>query len=1010
MVPLRVRAVVGWAGSVILSLLNSPLAQAEDRPEAAFFRHRVAPILSRCVRCHGEDKSSNGLKLTTRELALKGGESGPALVPRDPPKSLLYAMVSSRKMPPRKPLSKEEIEALHQWIAGGAAWTETLTATAEVQRAGSDWWSLQKLVRPMLPAVKAREWVHNPVDTFILASLETQGLGPSPPADRATLLRRASFDLLGLPPAPAEIDAFVHDPAPDAYERLLDRLLASPHYGERWGRNWLDLARFGESQGFERDKIRDHAWPYRDYVIESFNADKPYPQFVKEQIVGDRLDPVTREGVIATGFLVAGPWDEVGAMQQSAVMRARVREEELEDILSVVGQTFLGLTVNCARCHDHKFDPIPQTDYYRLKAAFDGVRPGDRPALAPDELRARDERIASLNVRITGLEQRVAALERSGRENVLRQAGRPAAAAGPLPMARWTFELDARDSHGDLHGTLHGGAVVANGRLLLNGKDAFVQTAPLSADVREKTLEAWVALPTLTQRGGGFVSLESKDGGVFDAIVFGEREPMKWIAGSNSFFRTRDLPGLQENAKPGDLIHLAISYQATNRIAVYRNGKIYGEGYTPVGQNAGLQTYAAGTARLLLGLRHTGAGNGFVAGEIEEARLYNRALTADEVAASFRAGVSRIPLDQILAALSAEERKQHAALLRELRRQREALSAAHPLPLVYAANPRPPESTFLLVRGDVEKKGDRMTAGGLSAVQAPSPELGLPPDAPEHVRRLKLAEWITHTDNPLTARVLVNRVWQHHFGRGLVSTPNDFGFNGERPSHPELLDWLACEFIARGWSMKHLHKLIMLSTTYRQSARLDAKAAAVDADNRLLWRFTPRRLEGEAVRDAMLAVSGQLNLTMGGPAFRPFDVTIFNSSFYTLVDKLGPDFNRRTVYRINVNSAKDPLLESLDCPDPSVKAPRRNVTTTPLQALGLMNNSFVLRQARHCAERVRKEAGDDLAPQVDLVFRFALGRAPTSAELTRALPLARDFGLQNVCWVLLNASEFLYLR
>jgi hypothetical protein len=919
-------------------------------------------------------------------------------------------MVSSRKMPPRQPLSAAEMETLRRWIAGGAAWAGKVSPREEPQRAGRDWWSLQPVVRPALPAVQDRAWVRNPLDAFVLARLEAQGLKPAPPADRATLLRRAGFDLLGLPPSPAETDAFVHDPSPDAYERVLDRLLASPHYGERWGRHWLDVARFGESQGFERDKIRDHAWRYRDYVIQTFNDDKPYDRFIKEQVAGDQLTPVTRQGIVATGFLVAGPWDEVGAMQQSKVMRLRVREEELEDILSVVGQTFLGLTVNCARCHDHKFDPIPQHDYYRLKSALDGVWPGDRPVLPPEELRARDERISRLNGRITEIERHVASLEQVGRDKMLQRQGRPSALPGLIPLARWTFETDARDEVGQLHGTLKGGAVVRNGRLVLDGKGAFVQTEPLPRDVHEKTLEAWVALPNLAQRGGGVISLEGKGGGVFDALVFGEREPRKWIAGSNSFSRTRDLGGPVEDARPSDFVHLAVVYSRDNRIALYRNGALYGSAYTPEGAPAGLQSYAAQEAHVLFGLRHTGAANGFLTGEIEEARLYDRPLSAAEVRVSFQAGVSRIPLEAVLAALTQPQRRERDTLLAELARQREALRALPALPIAYAANGRQPEPTRVLLRGDVEKPGAPVSAGGLSAVSAPPFEFGLTFEAPEGLRRLKLAEWIAHPDHPLTARVLVNRVWHYHFGRGLVGTPNDFGFNGERPSHPELLDWLAGEFVRQGWSLKKLHRLILLSNTYRQSGSYNSKAAAVDADNRLLWRFAPRRLEGEAVRDALLCVSGQLNRAQSGPGFRPFQLTIFNSHFYTPADPLGPEYYRRTVYRINVNSAKDALLDSLDCPDPSVKTPRRSVTTTPLQALGLMNNSFVLRQARRFAERLRREAGEDVHAQVTLAYRYTLGRRPTDAEAGRMVALAREHGLTNVCWVLCNASEFLYLR
>jgi hypothetical protein len=588
-------------------------------------------------------------------------------------------------------------------------------------------WAYLPLIRPSVPAVSNPEWVRNPIDAFILARLESENLAPAPLADRLTLLRRLTFGLHGLPPAVEQLDEFLDDSSPQATTRLIDQLLASPHYGERWARHWLDLVRFCESQGFERDKIRDHSWRYRDYVIDSFNSDKSYFQFVREQIAGDLLEPVTPEGIIATGFLVAGPWDEVGHNQAGAVMKARVREDELENTIASISQTFLGLTLNCARCHDHVYDPISLHDYYRFKSALDGVHHGDRPILPANQ----------------------------------------------------------------------------------------------------------------------------------------------FSASSN-------------NNPPG--------------------------------------------------------------------------------------------------------------------------------PLAYAANPRQPQPTPLLPRGDVEQPGEIVSPSGLPLLSHLDPEFGLAPDAPESQRRLKLAEWVTHPRNPLLARVLVNRLWQYHFGRGLVATPNDFGLNGAPPSHPELLDWLAAEFIAQGGTLKPLHKLILLSHTYQQSSRFHPTAAAHDSENQLLSRFTPRRLESEAVRDAMLAISGQINLAQGGPGYRQFDVYVNNSWFYTWADHHGPEFNRRTVYRLNVQSARDPLLDPLDCPDIATQTPVRNVTTTPLQALALMNNSFVLRQADHFAQRLRNQAPADLPGQIQFAWRLALGRSPTPGESTAAAALAREHGLESVCWALFNSSEFLYVR
>jgi hypothetical protein len=866
-------------------------------------------------------------------------------------------------------------------------------------------WALQPL-----RVAKAPTAGENPVDAFIRARLATNGLAFSPEADRATLIRRLSFDLIGLPPSPREIDEFLQDASANAYEQLVERLLASPHYGERWGRHWLDVARYTESQGFEYDKLRDHAWHYRDYVIKSFNDDKPYDRFMKEQIAGDVLEPVTTEGIVATSLLVCGPWDEAGNSQANATQKAITREEEMEDMISVVGQTFLGLTINCARCHAHKFDPIPQEEYYRVKAVFDGVKHGERPIASAAEAKAREDRIAALKKEIDAAQGTAARIEAEGFgiAAAKQPGGRENAQRGPTPFARWTFENTggARRS-----GELKGGAAIANGRLKLPSVGAFYQTRLLPHDIREKTLEAWVALADLKQGGGAPISIESEDGGMFDAIVFGERQPKKWMAGSDNYQRTRDLEAPEESVA-GELVHMAIVYRPDDSIAVFRNGEPYGKPYTP---GSVLQTFKAGTARVLLGKRHTGGGGTYLTGEIKQAALYDWALSAEEVAASYRAAGLAIPRSEILKGLNATQRDEREAALAQIKEARAALEAMKPLPVSYAGTRVQPAPTHKLKRGDVTSPDEVVTPAGLSAIVGVDPEFGLTADAPEAQRRLKFAEWLADPRNPLPARVMANRIWQFHFGQGLVATPSDFGVSGARPTHPELLDWLAAKFIESGWSVKTLHRLIVNSATYRQSSSspvADAyrRAISLDADNQLLWRFPPRRLEAEAVRDAVLAVSGQLNPSVGGPSFRPFDALKFPANAYVPVDKIGAEFNRRTVYRMNVNSGKEPLLDAFDCPDPSVKTPRRGVTTTPLQALALMNNSFVQRHAGLLAERALHESANELPRAVEAAYRLALGRGPSKVEAERALAAARERSLTNVCWALLNSTEFSYVR
>lgn len=846
----------------------------------------------------------------------------------------------------------------------------------------------------------------NPIDAFIGARLVKDGLSLSPEADRATLIRRLSFDLIGLPPSPQEIDAFLQDQSPDAYSGLVERLLTSPHYGERWGRHWLDVARYTESQGFEYDRLRDNAWHYRDYVIQSFNTDKPYDRFMKEQVAGDVIEPVTSDGIVGASLLVCGPWDQAGNAQANATQRAITREDELEDLLGVVGQSFLGLTINCARCHAHKFDPISHEEYYRIKSVFEGVKHGERPIIGADEATRHNEKRAALEKEIAAAGARVSQIESAGVKLAASKHDGVTAEPGPAPFARWTFNGTETPL---MAGEAHGGAVIENGRLRLPKEGAFFQSGPLPRDIREKTLEAWVSLASLDQGGGAAISIENGDGRLFDAIVFAERQPKKWMAGSDGFSRTMDLDIPEESAVPGLFVHVAAVYRSDNSIALFRNGEPLGKPYTPP---VPLQTFTAGNAHVLLGMRHRGGGRAWLTGEIKQAALYDRALSGDEIAASFRAGGFSIPQSEILACLTPEQLASREAALADLQRARAALDSLKPVTgaVSYAGIRVQPPPTKRLIRGDVNSPDEVVTPGALAAVVTVEPDFGLPADAPEAQRRLKFAEWLTDPRNPLPARVMANRVWHFHFGQGIVSTPNDFGASGARPEHPELLDWLAVKFIESGWSVKALHRLIVNSATYRQESRFNPAAAAVDADSRLLWRFPPRRLEAEIVRDAMLSASGEINPQMGGPGFRPFDALPFPANAYAIADKTGPEFNRRTVYRMNVNSGKEPLLDAFDCPDPSVKTPRRGVTTTPLQALGLMNNSFVQRQAAKLSERALREANNDSAAAVETAWRLVLGRNPTGSEKDRAAVAVANQGLKSVCWALLNSTEFIYVK
>jgi hypothetical protein len=981
--------------------------------------------------------------MSSRKSALAGGESGEVIVTGKPDDSLLIERITADEMPPKKPLSADEKRLLRDWVAGGAKWgtdpIDLFKYTSD-NRAGYDWWALQPVRPPALPKVKDAAWVANPIDAFILAGLEAKGLTHSPMAERRALIRRLSFDLLGLPPSPEDVAAFVADKSPDAYQKLVDRYLASPHYGERWGRHWLDVVRFGESQGFERDKLRTNSWQYRDWVIAAFNNDLPYDEFVRQQLAGDVLQPNDPTSVIATGFLVAAAWDEVGQSQQSAAMKSVVRQDEMEDYVAVIGQSFLGLTANCARCHDHKFDPITQREYYRLTAALAGVRHGERESLSDLGRVKAEARRANAVTRLTELQRQLAEIDNPVRQRLLaaRKSQPVPDRKPPQPIARWEFDGNLQDSVGQLHGTAHGGAKVEAGRLVLDGKDAFVSTVPLEKLLKEKTLEVWMSLANLDQRGGAVISVQTLDGGTFDAIVFGEREPRKWMAGSNGYVRTQSFQGEDENPPSplrGRGVHVAIVFGPDKSITAYRNGKRYGQGYLA----NDLVPFESDKSQVVFGLRHSPPSAGkMLAGSIDRAALYDRALTADEIAAS--AGTVAEPTvsdDQILAGLAPEQRTRRNAIVVELSRLQSEQRLWHGGP-VYAVKPSPPEPTHLLDRGNPAQKKDVLTPGAIQSVAGLSPEFDLPADASDAARRIKLAEWITDRKNPLTARVLVNRLWHYHFGTGIVDTPNDFGFNGGRPTHVELLDWMAAELVGGSrvesresrdstlatnsslstlnsqlstpWSLKHIHRLIVMSSTYRQTSRHVAAAAQVDAGNRLLWRKNPVRLEAETLRDTMLAVAGELNPTMGGPGYQDFRTFNFNSQFYEMLDPEGSAFNRRTVYRTWVRSGRNEFLDVFDCPDPSTTAPKRAVTTTPLQALSLLNNSFLLRMSDRFAERLAREAGSDLRRQIARAYELAFGRVASDDEIARAAQFASDHGLPALCRVLFNANEFLYVE
>ncbi len=692
------------------------------------------------------------------------------------------------------------------------------------------YWAFQKVVKPAPPAVKNTAWPANEIDAFVLAKLEEKNLAPNPPADRPTLIRRASLTLTGLPPTPDEVQAFVADTDANAFEKVVDRLLASPRYGERWARHWLDLARYADSEGFKADETRPNIWRYRDYVIQSFNEDKPYDRFVQEQIAGDEMYPESLAAAVATGFNRHFP-DESNARNI-----AQRRQELLNDITDATAATFLGMTYACARCHDHKFDPILHKDYYRLQAFFANTRIEDSFPLLGAKRRAHwQEKQADWENRTREV--------RAEMRRLLQ----------PKMQALW--------------------------------QDGFEKFPP----------EIQSAVTTPADR----------------------RTPFQW-------------------------------------------------------------------------------------------QMYYKAKPQLEV-----------PEELGIAKLRGAEKARYQELKSELAKFDAFKPEAMPYAQAMIDNGRIAPATHVLSGGAYDARQDEVRPGFLTILDASDAAIPPPPGVNSSGRRSALARWLSDPANPLTARVMANRIWHHQFGRGIVGTPSDFGVMGDRPTHRELLDWLAATFVADGWSVKSMQKRIMLSKTWQQSAAYREEAAAADPENKLLWRAHRRRLEGEVIRDSMLAVSGQLNTKMFGPGVFPPLPPGMTTRGGWLKQEDAADAQRRSVYIFVRRNTRYPMLETFDMPDTHESCGRRNTTVTPTQALGLLNDELVLGWARGLAQRVKNDTGLTDAAQVDRAWKLVYGRTPAEDERTSAVAFlarqqeiagSRDRALVDLCQMLLNSNEFLYLN
>ena len=833
--------IIGLAG-----LFAGQKSDARVFKEADVFKEKVAPIFeANCVFCHGGKIQRSGLDLRTLESVMKGGGRGPLVIPGKPEQSLLYKVLTHAEEPKMpqgmEKLSDADIAVIAEWIRGLSPSLAPAPEPGAPIRAGGysvtdedrQFWSFRKPQRPAVPAVKNRAWVRNEIDAFVLNRLEKADLTPSPAAAPTVLLRRVYLDLIGIPPTPEEVAEFVRNPSEAAYRKTIDRLLASPHYGERWGRHWLDLARYADSGGYEFDYDRPNAWRYRDWVIKAFNDDLPYDQFIREQLANDQLKPNDAEALIPTGFCRNGPTVDNADNEET-------RMDELDDMVTTTSSVFLALTVGCARCHDHKYDPIPQKDYYRLQAIFFPFNKTDRPLVSADEEAAFKAKNKEVDEQLRPFRQKIAAIEKPHRDKLLAE--------------KVEFHVKLTQSTGALEG-------------------------------------------------------KSPD--------------------------------------------------------EYRK----------------------------------------------------------ELAARFAKDVQLQP-EEIDALLSAEEMRARKVILDQIAEINKTRPKRLPAVMGVTDNNRPAKA-FLLKRGDYRNKGEEVQPG-LPTVISTGADIN-----PEN-RRRQLAEWITGADNPLTARVAANRIWQYHFGKGIVRTPSDFGATGDRPSHPELLDWLALELASpkagKAWSWKAMHRLILTSNTYRQASRFDKRAAAKDPENRLFWRMNPQRVEAEVLRDSILSVSGKLNREMGGPGIYPrIDSSVIASGSrprWPLEVKEGSGEWRRSVYIFVKRSVLVPLIEVFDCPVTTVSAPVRSVSTVSPQALALLNNEFVLEQSGYFAERVRREAGAAVPAQIARAFQIALNRRPTAKEAQWAADFIKaqaagyaerkhekpdDAALRDFCHALVNLNEFIYV-
>ena len=966
-----------------------------DALEDDLFRDQVAPILeAHCIRCHHRDESKGDFSVEDEHSFFDAGH----VKPGDSAASSLIDLITPSKgrqaeMPKTgKQLSEQQIDTIRRWIDEGAKWPDSVEIAYDPNAkpdADFQWWSLKPIKRTEIPEFGdegSRRWVRSPIDAFVLRKLVDRGLRPAPEADRRTLIRRLYYDLTGLPPSFAEVTAFENDETTDAYEKLVDRLLESPRYGERWARHWLDVVKYADTCGYDKDKLRPNAWPYRDYVVRSFNQDKPYKQFVAEQVAGDALYPDKPDGILGLGFIASGPWDFIGHVEvpESKIDGLVARYLDRDDMVANTLNTFCSVTIQCARCHDHKFDPFTQQDYYGLQAVFAAVDRADRVFDIDPKNKAKrttiQAEIDKLKLQLSGITNKITSAGGEKWKDLNRQIelakkttkrpefGYHSSISDNPEVEKW-FELSfetpqmiskivLNPCHDDFNNIGAGFGFPVRFRVEVNGKVFWDKTdndfpnprlSPVSIPLAESVNKIRVVATKLARRKNDY------------HFALSEIQVID-VQGTN----------IASSAKISvlDSIEAPVRWRATNLV----DGIWYQQ------NEDDLATLQQHRSELLVQL-------------IGEAEI-KRQMELQQQLEACRTELREIPAGKLVYAAATEFQVQ--------------------------GNFKPtggtPREVNFLLRGDVTSPKHVVPPGVLPLAPQDSATMTLKSDAGEADRRAELARWLTCDSNPLTWRSIVNRVWHYHFARGIVDTPNDFGRMGGERSHPELLDWLAIEFrdgseFMRPGSFKDLHRLIVTSSVYRQSSDYSSPASRQDTDNRLLWRMNRRRLSAEEIRDTILLASGSLNLEMGGPGYYLFalEKTEHSPHFeYHKFDHTDQDSYRRSIYRFIVRSQPDPFMTTLDCADSSQSTPVRNETQTPLQSLAMLNSDFNLVMASKLSERVGMQS-DSHPEQIELAMQFLLGRNPDAAELSAMLDYLEKHGLDNLIRIMFNLSEFVFI-